>query len=694
VLRVAAVIGREFTRGVLGEVIEQVSELPASLERLKSSGLVQQIGVVPEPSYRFKHALTQEVAYDSLLEHQRATLHASVGAAIERRYAARLDEHAERLAYHFSRAEQWLQAVHYGTLAADRAMGLSQSTEALNTLERVVAWVLKLDEDAARRDLLADVMLRQERLSEMLGLRERQLHIVDTLISMLAPFGPSERLVQVYLRQGDAFTLLNRYEAAERSLQTALRIATEREDRFGERSALRSIAFLRSHEGRHADALEKIEEVLVIGRALGDTRSEAGDLATLGNLLRALGQPERALEVLEAALERTEISSNGARFGYLLNVIGTVHRELGHLDQALDYYRRTAPYMTLPHYASFSLPAIAHIHLQQGRVDEALATSREAVETNRKARYADGSAGANRTLGEILVSLERHAEALPHLREAATLYAQLQDHENEVLMHRRMASAHELLQQPAEAQALWARLRELYLGRMDYAQAAEAAEGMARTGRKLPTTAEDPVAHYSEAIALAIRHGDRARELTVRNSLGIVYWERGAYADAVRQYEVALRICRETNDGVHEGLILNSLGASLHRLQRWDEARTVLADAVRVTSAAGERQLHAHALGLLGEVCLGSLRLTDARVHVEASLDIRRLLDDARGEGWMLERLARIHLALGDRPAATDAARRAAAVALDISDTALHTAVAALEILPAPSPAPSPAPTP
>ncbi|HEX3159178.1 MAG TPA: BREX system ATP-binding domain-containing protein, partial [Gemmatimonadaceae bacterium] len=110
-LRLASVMGREFTRGVLEDVAAPESGLARALERLKASGLVQQVGVVPDPAYRFKHALTQEVAYDSLLEHQRATLHASVARAMERRYAARLDEHVERLAHHFSRAESWAEAV-------------------------------------------------------------------------------------------------------------------------------------------------------------------------------------------------------------------------------------------------------------------------------------------------------------------------------------------------------------------------------------------------------------------------------------------------------------------------------------------------------------------------------------------------------------------------------------------------------
>jgi tetratricopeptide (TPR) repeat protein len=361
-----------------------------------------QVGVLPEPSYRFKHALTQEVAYDSLLEHQRAALHASVGRAIERRYAQHLDEHCDRLAYHFSRAELWAEAVRYGLAAADRAMALSQNVDALNSVERVEEWLLRLPDDDARRDLHAEVLLRQERLCEMLGLRNRQLALMETLIALLAPHGASARLSQAYLRQGDAFTLLRRFDSAERALGTALRIARDRADAAGERNALRSIALLRSYEGRHAEALETIERVLALGRGAGDTRAEAGDLATMGNILRGMGQPERALVVLQAALERTTPANNPVRYGALLNVIGVVHRELGDYETALHYFRRVSLEGLVqrhPVNASFTLPAIAQILLQQGHADQALATFQQAVEINRKAGYADGSAHASRSLG-------------------------------------------------------------------------------------------------------------------------------------------------------------------------------------------------------------------------------------------------------------------------------------------------------
>ena len=666
VLRVAAVIGREFARGVLEDVVESPTDLMRSLERLTTSGLVQQIAVVPEPAFRFKHALTEEVAYDSLLEHQRATLHDAVGRAIERRYAGRIDDHVERLAHHFSRADAWSDAVRYGIQSADRAMGLSQNADALQTLERVESWVHRLPDDDARRELLADTLLRQERLSEMLGLRARQLSIVDALISLLAPFGPSDRLAQVYLRQGDAYTLLQRFEAADRALETALRIARERADWQGERKALRSIAFLRSYEGRHDDALEKIEAVLALGRAAGDTRAQAGDLATMGNTLRALGQLERALAVLDAALERTEASDHPARYGALLNVMGTIHRELGNLDTALDFFKRTEAYLTVTVYASFTQTSIAHIQLQQGRVDEALDTYRDALRLNRKASNVEGIALGCRSLGDVLFGLGRHDEAVPYLHESATLFAQIQDYRNEALMWRRLAGAYEQFGAYEQARATWVRLRALNQEQTGLSCEAEAVEGIARADRQLNTSPEDVVLRYAEARALAIRQGDRARELSICNALGIVHWQRGAYADAVREYEAALRICRETSDRVHEGLILTSLGASLNKLRRWDEAQTTLTDAVRVNTESGEQQLLGHALSALADVCLGRERFADALGYLQSTMTIRRAAGDRRGEGWLWEKMVRAHIALGNVAEALEATRASEMIAQDV----------------------------
>ncbi len=123
VLRSASVIGLDFGLELLGHIVPSRSRLEGALNGLRAVGLIQRTSLVPEPTYRFKHALTLDVTYDSLLERQRKERHALVGEAIETIYEARLDEFSERLADHFAGAEDWERAVRYGFAAAERAGG-------------------------------------------------------------------------------------------------------------------------------------------------------------------------------------------------------------------------------------------------------------------------------------------------------------------------------------------------------------------------------------------------------------------------------------------------------------------------------------------------------------------------------------------------------------------------------------------
>ena len=95
----------------------------------------------------------------------------------------RLDEKAALLAYHFEHARAWPEAVRYGLRAAERASALSQFADALAMLDRVHEWLAHLPDDEARRDLKADLLLRQERACETLGLRSRQREIIGDLIA-------------------------------------------------------------------------------------------------------------------------------------------------------------------------------------------------------------------------------------------------------------------------------------------------------------------------------------------------------------------------------------------------------------------------------------------------------------------------------------------------------------------------------
>src|SRR2546423_15584781 len=97
--------------------------------------IIYEQGLLPEPAYIFKHAVIQDVAYNSLLMQRRKALHRAVGEAIEALYQDRLEEHYAELAHHFTQGEVWDKALAYCRQAGGKAMAQSAYREAVGAFE-------------------------------------------------------------------------------------------------------------------------------------------------------------------------------------------------------------------------------------------------------------------------------------------------------------------------------------------------------------------------------------------------------------------------------------------------------------------------------------------------------------------------------------------------------------------------------
>ena len=120
-IQVASVIGREFALRLLARISESGDRIRSQVEDLRSLELIYEKALHPELAYMFKHALTHDVAYESVVAERRQRLHGTIGSAIEELYADRLAEHVETLAHHFGRAEDWPRALAYLEQSADKA---------------------------------------------------------------------------------------------------------------------------------------------------------------------------------------------------------------------------------------------------------------------------------------------------------------------------------------------------------------------------------------------------------------------------------------------------------------------------------------------------------------------------------------------------------------------------------------------
>ena len=132
VLQCAAVIGRDMSFSLL-QAVAQVpeAELRQCLAHLQTAEFLYERSLFPELEYTFKHALTQEVAYATLLLGRRRELHARIVVMIETLQADRLADEVDHLAHHAFRGELWAQAVTYLRRAGARALERSASHGAI-----------------------------------------------------------------------------------------------------------------------------------------------------------------------------------------------------------------------------------------------------------------------------------------------------------------------------------------------------------------------------------------------------------------------------------------------------------------------------------------------------------------------------------------------------------------------------------
>ena len=201
-LQLASVIGREFTVRLLERISDVQAQLDRFLQELQVLEFIYERSFYPELAYMFKHALTHDVAYNSLLMQRRKELHRLIAMAIEELYAERLPESYEMLAYHYERGEVWEKALEYLVKAGQKAQQAYANSEALDHYSRAL-----------------DIC---ERLGEAVE--------------------PTTRMT-IYAGKGAVHFLLSEFRASVEAQQRLLEVSRQLGDRHKEAEALYQIGF-------------------------------------------------------------------------------------------------------------------------------------------------------------------------------------------------------------------------------------------------------------------------------------------------------------------------------------------------------------------------------------------------------------------------------------------------------------------
>jgi class 3 adenylate cyclase/tetratricopeptide (TPR) repeat protein len=225
-LQTASVLGREFSLRLLEAIWEGPGRCePLLLELKRLEFLYERIGA-EEPSYVFKHALTQDVAYASLLTTRRQALHAATGAALERLYAVRLGDVYDRLAYHYARAQDAPKAVTYLTLFAEHVARGYAHVEAVTALQEALTHAQHLPEAERDRRTL-ELVLQLAHSLYFLGRFQEMLELLVQQQERLEQFHESSLAGPYAFWRSHALSYLGEYEQSVQWAQRAIEMAQQ-----------------------------------------------------------------------------------------------------------------------------------------------------------------------------------------------------------------------------------------------------------------------------------------------------------------------------------------------------------------------------------------------------------------------------------------------------------------------------------
>ena len=464
-LQSASVIGKDVPVDLLRE-IEGLpgEELRQRLAELQTSEFLYETRLLPDQEFTFKHALTHEVAYDSVLLEQRRNLHAQVVAIIEASQPERLEEQIDRLADHAFRGQLWDKAARYHLQACARAIGRSAIRETIVLFERGLEALSHLPDNPLKAKLAIDLRLVAAGAFIPFGAQERMVAELREAERLAAEAGDERRLGSVSSQLCVALWMMGDHARALEAGERAVKIA-EATDNYAQQLAARfSVGMVRHAFGAFrrsiaihqallaevsgdlqkkrmgwaaypsvfiqtflASALIEIGEFDAARAHIDDGCRLADDVAhpysqvTIydfkGHLLLAMGETDAAVDVLETCHARCQEEDILTLMPSVLSRLGTAYARLGRIDEAIAVLERAADpklYSRGGRYTwTWVFQALAEAYLRAGRWDEARAWAKRSFDLTSQTRERAHHAGSLKLLGDI------HRKAAPDERTEA-----------------------------------------------------------------------------------------------------------------------------------------------------------------------------------------------------------------------------------------------------------------------------------
>ena len=514
-LQMAAVIGAD----VPFSLLQTISEMPEAalhpgITHLQSAEFLYETSLFPERVLTFKHALTHEVAYNSLLQEQRRALHGRILEALERLSNDGRTEEVERLAQHAWRGEVWEQALSYLTQAGTKATARSASREAIGYYEQALAACDHLPPQRALHVQAIDLRLELHHARFVLDDHEGSFNDLREAERLSQALDDAPRLARVRLHMALSFYVTGAYAQADALAHRACDLAMTGQDTAIQALAHSYLGVIAYAQGAYLQCRDygRRARGILQDHLLYDRSQQVIPVHVryrLALCLAELGAFAEGASMGREGLHIAEEMNQPASLTLAFYSIGAVYLRQGDLRQALSFLERgiyICREANLRRYFSHIAPALGAAYILDGRAAEALTLLEEAVTLAASIGRIDLQASRVRTLGEA------HLHA-GHVETASDLAAQALD----------------------LARAYHERGNEAYVLRL-------LGEIAAQRG---PSASDQAATFYQQALALADELGMRPLQAHCHRDLGALYRQTGQAAQACGELSTAMEMYRD-----------------------------------------------------------------------------------------------------------------------------------------------------
>ena len=527
-LQSASVIGKDVPLNLLQAIADEAEEdLRRQLAHLQSAEFLYETRLFPESEYTFKHALTQEVAYGSLLTDRRRAVHARIVEEIERLHGDRLAEHVDRLAHHALRAELWGRALVFCRQAGAKAMARFALRDAGTHLERALTATTHLPETREAIEQAIDVRLELRNAIHVLGEVERGMEHLHEAESLADRLGDEGRAGMISLLLSIGFWMTGYSDQAQESIGRGLAIAESTDNGLLRLQARGQMGRIHHDRGDYRQAASVLREVL---SALEASRlgHDVGAVEGVSSIVASM--------MPMAAQSTTYLAWSLAELG-----------EFGAATRRTEESLRLAEALGNPFGLIVACMGVGMVHVRQGNAAAAMPPLEHGLQVCHTFGFtALVFHGIAASLGAAYALANRTAEAIPLLRKVADQAASMKlvsDHLLGAIPLGEVALATGQIEEAAQigghaldlARTHKQRGHEVYALRLLGQVAA----------RRDPSDVQGAAAHYRSAIRLAQELGMRPLVAHCHLGLGTLYRRAGEREQAREQLITATTMYRE-----------------------------------------------------------------------------------------------------------------------------------------------------